>query len=59
MILFPGCSVSDILSSAVGQAVRAQLMETIQAYDSSSDQQRSATQKPYTCFTDCVIDNTW
>ncbi|KAL7392195.1 hypothetical protein ABVT39_020939 [Epinephelus coioides] len=40
MNLFPGSSVSDVLSSPAGQAVKVQLMETIQAYSSSSDQQR-------------------
>ncbi|KAM9360172.1 tetratricopeptide repeat protein 16-like [Symphorus nematophorus] len=40
MNLFPGCSVSDVLSSPAGQAVRIQLMDTIQACSSSSDQQR-------------------
>ncbi|XP_045889875.1 tetratricopeptide repeat protein 16-like isoform X6 [Micropterus dolomieu] len=39
MNLFPGCSVSDVLSSPAGQALRVQLMDTIQAC-SSSDQQR-------------------
>lgn len=45
MHLFPGCSVSDVLSSSEGRAVRAQLKDTIQAYNSSSHQQRSATWK--------------
>ncbi|XP_070689454.1 tetratricopeptide repeat protein 16 [Pempheris klunzingeri] len=40
MNLFPGCSVSDVLSSPAGQAVRVQLMHDIQACSSSSDQQR-------------------
>ncbi|XP_044052073.1 tetratricopeptide repeat protein 16-like isoform X2 [Siniperca chuatsi] len=40
MNLFPGCSVSDVLSSPAGKAVRVQLMDTIQACCSSSDQQR-------------------
>ncbi|XP_034547031.1 tetratricopeptide repeat protein 16-like isoform X3 [Notolabrus celidotus] len=40
MSLFPGCSESHVLSSPAAQAVRAQLMETIQACSSSSDQQR-------------------
>ncbi|XP_034727076.1 tetratricopeptide repeat protein 16 [Etheostoma cragini] len=40
MNLFPGCSVSDVLSSPTGQAIRVQLMDTIQARSSSSDQQR-------------------
>ncbi|XP_031587208.1 tetratricopeptide repeat protein 16 isoform X5 [Oreochromis aureus] len=40
MSLFPGCRVSDVLSSPKGQAIRAQLMETMQACSSSSDPQR-------------------
>nr|XP_020450677.1 tetratricopeptide repeat protein 16 isoform X1 [Monopterus albus] len=40
MSLFPGCSMSDILSSPAGHTVRVQLMDTIQAYSSSSEQQR-------------------
>ncbi|XP_078107627.1 tetratricopeptide repeat protein 16-like isoform X2 [Sander vitreus] len=40
MNLFPGCSVSDVLSSPTGQAIRVQLMDTIQACSSSADQQR-------------------
>ncbi|XP_075935052.1 tetratricopeptide repeat protein 16-like [Anarhichas minor] len=40
MNLFPGCSAADVLSSPAGQAVRAQLMDSIQACSSSSDQQR-------------------
>ncbi|XP_053180845.1 tetratricopeptide repeat protein 16-like, partial [Scomber japonicus] len=40
MSLFPGCSVSDVLSSQTGQAVRVQLMDDIQARSSSPDQQR-------------------
>ncbi|XP_071339987.1 tetratricopeptide repeat protein 16 isoform X2 [Trachinotus anak] len=40
MNLFPGCSVSDVLSSPGGRAVRAQLMDTIQAYTSFPEQQR-------------------
>ncbi|KAM8761237.1 tetratricopeptide repeat protein 16-like isoform 1-T1 [Acanthopagrus schlegelii] len=38
MNLFPGQSISDVLSSTEGQVVRAQLMDTIHAY--SSNQQR-------------------
>lgn len=44
MNLFPGCSVSDVVSSPAGQALRVQLMDTIQACCSSSDQQRSVAQ---------------
>ncbi|KAM7391049.1 hypothetical protein PAMP_021766 [Pampus punctatissimus] len=40
MSLFPGCSMSDVLSSPTGQEVRVQLMDTIQARRSSPDQQR-------------------
>ncbi|XP_025752650.1 tetratricopeptide repeat protein 16 isoform X8 [Oreochromis niloticus] len=40
MSLFPGCRVSDVLSSPKGQAIRAQLMETMQECSSSSDPQR-------------------
>ncbi|CAK6976181.1 tetratricopeptide repeat protein 16-like%2C partial [Scomber scombrus] len=40
MSLFPGCSVSDVLSSQTGRAVRVQLMDDIQARSSSPDQQR-------------------
>ncbi|XP_012775776.1 tetratricopeptide repeat protein 16 isoform X8 [Maylandia zebra] len=40
MSLFPGCRVSDVLSSPKGQAIRAQLMETMQSCSSSSDPQR-------------------
>ncbi|XP_032371243.1 tetratricopeptide repeat protein 16 [Etheostoma spectabile] len=40
MNLFPGCSMSDVLSSPTGQAIRVQLMDTIQACSLSSDQQR-------------------
>ncbi|KAI3372949.1 hypothetical protein L3Q82_023389, partial [Scortum barcoo] len=40
MNLFPGCSLSDVLSKPAGEKVRGQLMETIQACSSSSDQQR-------------------
>lgn len=43
MSLFPGCRVSDVLSSPKGQAIRAQLMETMQACSSSSDPQRLET----------------
>ncbi|XP_031697339.1 tetratricopeptide repeat protein 16-like, partial [Anarrhichthys ocellatus] len=39
MNLFPGCSAADVLSSPAGQAVRAQLMDSIQACSSSSDRQ--------------------
>lgn len=46
MNLFPGCSVSDVLSSPTGQDIRVQLMDIIQAYSSFSEQQRSATQNP-------------
>ncbi|XP_069562034.1 tetratricopeptide repeat protein 16 [Brachyistius frenatus] len=42
MSLFPGYSVSDVLSSPRGQAVRAQVMDTVRAGSSSSDPQRSA-----------------
>uniref|UniRef100_A0A3Q4HRF7 Tetratricopeptide repeat protein 16-like n=1 Tax=Neolamprologus brichardi TaxID=32507 RepID=A0A3Q4HRF7_NEOBR len=45
MCLFPGCRVSDVLSSPKGQAIRAQLMETMQACSSSSDPQRSETRR--------------
>lgn len=45
MHLFPGCSVSDVLCSSEGRAVRAQLKDTIRACNSSSHQQRSATRK--------------
>ncbi|XP_051806858.1 tetratricopeptide repeat protein 16 [Acanthochromis polyacanthus] len=40
MSLFPGYSVSDVLSSPKGEAVRAQLMDTIQTWSSSSDPHR-------------------
>ncbi|XP_022623848.1 tetratricopeptide repeat protein 16 [Seriola dumerili] len=40
MSLFPGCSVSDVLSSPGGQAVRDQLMDTIQTCTSCSEPQR-------------------
>ncbi|CAJ1069680.1 tetratricopeptide repeat protein 16-like isoform X1 [Xyrichtys novacula] len=40
MNLFPGCSESDLLSSPATQAVKAQLIESIQACSSTSDQQR-------------------
>ncbi|XP_029295861.1 tetratricopeptide repeat protein 16 isoform X2 [Cottoperca gobio] len=40
MNLFPGCSLSDVLSSPAGQAIRVELMDTIQACSSSCDQQR-------------------
>ncbi|KAK2838122.1 hypothetical protein Q5P01_015334 [Channa striata] len=40
MSLFPGCSMSDVLSSPAGHAVRVQLMDTIKAFTASSDQQR-------------------
>ncbi|XP_068167516.1 tetratricopeptide repeat protein 16 [Antennarius striatus] len=40
MHLFPGYSVSDVLSTPEGQAVRVQLMDTIQACSPSPDQQR-------------------
>ncbi|XP_068559637.1 tetratricopeptide repeat protein 16 [Cebidichthys violaceus] len=40
MNLFPGCSAADVLSSPAGRAVRAQLMDSIQACSSSSDHQR-------------------
>ncbi|XP_018529237.1 tetratricopeptide repeat protein 16 isoform X1 [Lates calcarifer] len=40
MNLFPGCSVSDVLSSPTGQDIRVQLMDIIQAYSSFSEQQR-------------------
>ncbi|XP_076586606.1 tetratricopeptide repeat protein 16-like [Chaetodon auriga] len=35
MSLFPGCSLSDVLSSPTGQAVKIQLMDTIQAFNIS------------------------
>ncbi|XP_040897859.1 tetratricopeptide repeat protein 16 [Toxotes jaculatrix] len=38
MSLFPGCSESEVLSSPAGQAVRAQLMDNIQACRSFSEQ---------------------
>ncbi|XP_060893495.1 tetratricopeptide repeat protein 16 [Labrus mixtus] len=40
MSLFPGCSESDVLSSAAAQAVKVQLMENMMACSFSSDQQR-------------------
>ncbi|XP_026177903.1 tetratricopeptide repeat protein 16 isoform X2 [Mastacembelus armatus] len=40
MSLFPGCSVSDVLSSPAGQVLRLQLTDTIQAHSRSSDQHR-------------------
>ncbi|XP_067377744.1 tetratricopeptide repeat protein 16 isoform X3 [Channa argus] len=40
MSLFPGCSMSEVLSSPAGQAARVQLMDSIEAFNSSSDQQR-------------------
>uniref|UniRef100_UPI0037E94513 tetratricopeptide repeat protein 16 n=1 Tax=Semicossyphus pulcher TaxID=241346 RepID=UPI0037E94513 len=45
MNLFPGCSASDVLSSPAAQAGRVQLMETIQACSSSSDQ-HSQSEEP-------------
>ncbi|XP_028269832.1 tetratricopeptide repeat protein 16-like isoform X2 [Parambassis ranga] len=39
MHLFPGFSVSDVLSSPTGAAIRAELVGTIQACSSSSDPQ--------------------
>ncbi|KAE8291773.1 Tetratricopeptide repeat protein 16 [Larimichthys crocea] len=45
MNLFPGCSVSNILSSPAGQAVRVQLMDTIQACRSSSSDQQKLTEQ--------------
>ncbi|KAK1892848.1 Tetratricopeptide repeat protein 16, partial [Dissostichus eleginoides] len=39
MNLFPGYSESDVLSSPAGQRIRGQLMDTIQACSSPSDQQ--------------------
>ncbi|XP_026199471.1 tetratricopeptide repeat protein 16 isoform X2 [Anabas testudineus] len=39
MNLFPGCSMSDVLSSPAAQTLRVQLMDTIQAFNSSSAQQ--------------------
>uniref|UniRef100_A0AAQ5ZA64 Tetratricopeptide repeat domain 16 n=1 Tax=Amphiprion ocellaris TaxID=80972 RepID=A0AAQ5ZA64_AMPOC len=40
MNLFPGYSVSDVLSSPKGEAIRVQLMDTIQTWSSSSDPHR-------------------
>ncbi|KAM4577069.1 tetratricopeptide repeat protein 16-like [Odontesthes bonariensis] len=40
MSLFPGSNTSDVLSSPKGQAIKVQLMDTIQAWRSSSDPQR-------------------
>ncbi|XP_008301892.1 tetratricopeptide repeat protein 16 [Stegastes partitus] len=40
MSLFPGFSVSDVLSSPKGEEIRAQLMDSIQEWRSSSDPQR-------------------
>ncbi|KAF7658262.1 hypothetical protein LDENG_00015370 [Lucifuga dentata] len=42
MSLFPSCSVSDVLSSPTGRAVRVQLMDKIQAFSCYADQQKSA-----------------
>lgn len=47
MNLFPGQSMSDVLSSPEGQAVRAQLMDTIHTYSLHSNQQRSVSH----CYT--------
>eukprot|EP00064_Thunnus_orientalis_P016551 superscaffoldBa00003311_g16617 len=49
MSLFPGRSMSDVLSSRTGQAVRAQLTDTIQACSSSPDQQSDT----YPLHADC------
>ncbi|XP_024864255.1 tetratricopeptide repeat protein 16 isoform X1 [Kryptolebias marmoratus] len=43
MSLFPGSSVSEVLSSTKGLSIRAKLTETIQAWSSSSDPTRSTT----------------
>ncbi|XP_054586289.1 tetratricopeptide repeat protein 16 isoform X2 [Nothobranchius furzeri] len=37
MGLFPGCSISRVLSSSKGKAIRVELMETTQTWNSSSD----------------------
>lgn len=43
MNLFPGSSVSEVLSSTKGQLIQAKLTETIQAWCSSSDPLRFVT----------------
>ncbi|MEQ2161255.1 hypothetical protein GOODEAATRI_007921, partial [Goodea atripinnis] len=42
MNLFPGSTMSEVMSSTKGRALRAELTETIQAWNSSSDPQRLA-----------------
>ncbi|XP_072243345.1 tetratricopeptide repeat protein 16-like [Leuresthes tenuis] len=52
MSLFPGSSTSDILSSPKGQTMKVQLMDTIQAWRSSSDPQRLNESFPNMTLTD-------
>ncbi|KAK5870661.1 hypothetical protein PBY51_003588 [Eleginops maclovinus] len=46
MNLFPSCSESDVLSSPAGERISGELMDTIKAYFSSSDQQQLSEQLP-------------
>ncbi|XP_042276290.1 tetratricopeptide repeat protein 16 isoform X2 [Thunnus maccoyii] len=57
MSLFPGRSMSDVLSSQTGQAVRAQLTDTIQACSSSPDQQSDTLSEKLQMMT-LTSDNT-
>lgn len=55
MSLFPGCSMSDVLSSSAAQTVRVELMENIQAFNSSCDQQRSLPTTATACVTRTIV----
>ncbi|XP_074526579.1 tetratricopeptide repeat protein 16-like [Halichoeres trimaculatus] len=57
MSLFPRCTESQVLSSPLAQAVRVQLMETIEACSSSCDQQSLSEKLQETTLTSDSSDS--